>query len=124
MDNGWNNTKRLLAALSLILAIGLTAPACDKDDLLGNNERGSLRGRVLEEGTAAAGLSGVRITLVSREVMSNANGDYEFTDIPVGTQQIVAYKQGYELYTANVRIREDDADDPYKNRHSFYMRRE
>jgi hypothetical protein len=115
-------SKIVLGLMVLIPAVLL--PACDKDDILGNNEDGSLSGVVFDGSAGNVRLAGVRISLVGRETTTNANGEYAFSDIPVGTHQLSAFKQGYQAYDANVQVKEDDVDDPFANRHSFFMRLE
>ena len=110
-----------LLPLALICIPVLLGLGCSADDILGVNNKGSLRGIVYDGTGGQTRLAGVRIYLVSREVYTNSDGEYEFTDIPVGTQELTAYKTGYRTYTANVSVKEDNVDDPYANRHSFYM---
>ncbi|MBD3258522.1 hypothetical protein GF377_08825 [candidate division GN15 bacterium] len=113
-----------LRASSFALLLLFTAAfglACS-DDILGENENGSLRGTVFDDGGGNTPLNGVTLFLVNRETTTGVDGRYEFTGIPVGTQRLTAFKNGYQDYSANVQIQEDDAEDPFANRHSFFMR--
>ena len=109
----------MLVCIPLLLGLG-----CSADDILGVNNKGELSGVVYDGADGGqTRLSGVRLSLVSRETDSNNQGEYKFTDIPVGTQTLTAYKTGFRTYSAQIQIREKDVDDPYANRHSFIMSR-
>lgn len=107
----------LVAAVIAVVILG----GCSGEDILGQNDKGSLRGIVFDGPGGTTRLPGVRLFLVSRETVTDVNGEYEFTNIPVGSQQLSAYKSGYRSYNATIQIREDNADDPIANRHSFFM---
>lgn len=60
-------------------------------------------GTVLDKETQQP-VSGVKITIADRESNTDAGGNYQLTDIPKGTQKLVAKKDNYASYLEEVSV--------------------
>jgi len=64
---------------------------------------GRIRGTVMDASGGAVPAASVTLineaTHVTREVQTSANGEYVFLEVPVGTYQIDATRQGFKKYT-------------------------
>lgn len=83
--------KFLLAAL-LILGLGCSNGVDESDN------SGRVSGRVLLEDTEFS-IPKVEVSLREYTIKTVTNGKFSFSGIPVGTQIITAFKEGYAPYT-------------------------
>ena len=88
---------RILCLSGFSLGILLAAPFTDAQ-----STGGRIRGTVIDPSGGA--VAGATVTLInqatnaSREVQSNANGEYVFIEVPVGTYELDATLQGFKKY--------------------------
>jgi len=76
---------------------------------LGQSFRGGIQGTITD--TSGASVAGVKVTATNtgtgliRESVTGAEGDYSFTELPLGTYSITATKQGFRTeIAANIQV--------------------
>jgi hypothetical protein len=91
-------SRSILLVVSCLAAMQIAAPFAGAQSI-----GGRIRGTVMDPSGGAVPSTNVTLineaTHVTREVQTSANGEYVFLEVPVGTYQIDATRQGFKKYT-------------------------
>ncbi len=91
--------SRLIRALMCIICAGISVSLAFPQDALAN-QGGIVRGRITDTTEMQHRIEGVRVVILAVDsteytTTTDANGDYEHTDIPAGRYLVSIYKEGY-----------------------------
>lgn len=97
-----------LFKLLFILFISLVISSCENPDDL--EELGSIHGRVVQDSENNAPIKGVSLTTnpATTALLSDANGQFSFSNIAVNSYNITAKKSGYSTNTVSVVVKKDE----------------
>jgi len=105
------NTKKILRGLFIIILLSLWTISC-KEDTIQPELFGSIAGQVIEarEDSLIVPITGASVSTspATTSLITNANGDFTFPDISVGSYSISVTKVGFEKKSVTVSVREDE----------------
>jgi TolB protein len=105
------NTKKNLRVLFIIILISLLTISC-KEDTIQPELFGSIEGKVIEarEDSLIVPITGASVSTspATTSLITDANGDFTFPDISVGSYSISVTKVGFEKKSVTVSVREDE----------------
>lgn len=101
---------RVIALFAIIILAFSLICGCSKDGDGGGGESGDTFGIVkgfITADTTGEHITGVIVKIDSLETESDIEGQYELSDIPTGSKEITASRNGFQDYTSTVEVTEN-----------------